>query len=123
MIETLFTTNPYLFLGMMFFATIGASIFMIQNFLNRNVSSTRTPDKASFTFWLKDNVWRIVMGFLMTYLTLRFLFVILPLVPWIPVSLYSGEGVYAISAGVGYMFDRLGKYIIDKVPALKTKTR
>lgn len=120
MIELLLTTQPAVFIGMMFFALVGASIYMIQTFLKRDVSSKRTPEKASFIFWIKDNSWRIVMGFLMTFLTLRFLMVLIPLFPWIPALFAQGEGIYAISAGVGYLFDRLGKYTIDRIPLLKS---
>lgn len=123
MIKLLFTSEPFIFVGMMFFALIGSSVYMIQTFLNRDVESKRTPRSASFGFWIKDNIWRIIMGFLMTFLTLRFLIILIPLFPWIPSFFAQGEGVYAISAGIGYMFDRLGKYTIDKLPILKSENK
>jgi len=61
-----------MFIFMVFFAALGVVIALLVDSTNRNPSSTRTPEKFSFLFLLKDNWKTIILTALAVLVTLRF---------------------------------------------------
>lgn len=60
------------FIGLFFWALIGAYILMQLNANQRNPSSSRTPIAFSWSFWLRDNIGRVVFNLVLILVAIRF---------------------------------------------------
>ena len=70
--QVLGTTDLPTYLASFFFALIGAIVMTYFRLHNRDKHSANTPVNFNFMFFVKDNIGRFLIGFLITFLAFRF---------------------------------------------------
>lgn len=64
--------QPSQFLVNILFALIGVVLTMLLSTTFRDIDSKRTPVEFSWSFFLQDNIKRLIAGIIMIFLALRF---------------------------------------------------
>ena len=70
--ELLGTTDLATYLASFIFALIGAIIMTYYRLSKRNKHSRKSPTNFCIKFFVRDNVGRFIIGFLITFLVFRF---------------------------------------------------
>lgn len=105
-------SSPAMFLAMMLFALIGAIIMWTIDVRKRDKMSESTPVKFSLKFWFMDNYPRIIGGLLLVYISIRFMFQLIP-AEWL--AAFPDEAELIISVAIGLSHDKLGDFILRKL--------
>lgn len=92
------------------FAAIGAIISLRVHAMTRDKHSEATPYKFSWTFLLQDNLMRLITGFLLALITLRFT---APNVD-IDVLLLSAIGIGASTDRLAGLFEKIQNKVRDR---------
>lgn len=108
--------TPAHFGMLMFFALVGATIKLTTQVSKRDVASTATPEKFSFSFLLQDNWKRMLSSLLLIYLFVRFSSF---LVPASLLETLPDEAEILMCVFIGYSFDLLSEWLKDKAAVLK----
>jgi hypothetical protein len=105
-----------MFAALFVFAMIGVAINLLMHANTRDQNSPDTPVKFSFKFLLLDNWKRILLAFLLIYVSIRFtslLFVI---------DVTGNNELYLFAAVIiGFIYDKLGEMLKEKSDFLKVR--
>lgn len=89
------------FLAAIFYAMVGVVILLLLSSAKRDQTKVSTPDNFSWGYLIIDNLKRLLLGFLLILVSLRF-----------SREIFGAELTMYFAFGIGLISDMLGKWIL-----------